>query len=289
VTERDTAAILLELRRIGVDIANLPDTLVATGFRAQSLLEWLRQLPSELGTDELLRLLDERAAFALAASEHAGSTWPLLPELDETLGRQWWPTAEMLEAAIEILVNEWDPIGIRLGSVPREDFGEYAFQFVSRFLDPWRTDDSLTRVAAAIAALEGGWLGLRISPDVHSRYIAARLREVVVRHPPSQQPFRRPPKSRAPGMAASVAVPPTPRRLPNDEASVMQTESRSWDDTVDFLRLVITAKDDPERGNEITPELLRQFASELANDADKMDGPMPAEVEAFIREQVGNV
>ena len=28
---------------------------------------------------------------------------------------------------------------------------------------------------------------------------------------------------------------------------------------------------------------------ELASDADKMDGPMPAEVEAFIREQVGHV
>ena len=341
MTERHTAAILLELRRIGVDVANLPDALAATGFRAQSLLEWLRQLPSGLGVDELLRLLDERAAFALAASEHAGSTSPLLPELDESLGRQWWPTAEMLETAIEILVNEWDPIGIRLGSVPREDFGEYAFQFVSRFLDPWHTDDSLTRVSAAIAALEGGWLGLRISPEVHSRYIAARLREVVVRHPPSQQPFRRPPKSWAMSMVTDADMPPTPpaldpegvcgrcgafgtvasvtfdarppktmrfcaacwaevrldyrstdrepARRPNDQTPVIQTESRSWEDTVDFLRLVITAKDDPERGKEITPELLRQFASELASDADKMDGPMPAEVEAFIREQVGHV
>ena len=70
---------------------------------------------------------------------------------------------------------------------------------------------------------------------------------------------------------------------------MMEAESRSWDDALDFLRLVITAKDDPERGKEITPELLREFASELAADADKMDGPMPAEVEAFIREQVGHV
>ncbi|MND03549.1 hypothetical protein D3C83_234200 [compost metagenome] len=70
---------------------------------------------------------------------------------------------------------------------------------------------------------------------------------------------------------------------------MIATESRSWDDAIDFLRVVITAKEDPERGKEITPELLRQFASELAADADKMDGPMPAEVETFIREQAGYV
>jgi len=75
---------------------------------------------------------------------------------------------------------------------------------------------------------------------------------------------------------------------PNDSAP-LTWESRSWNDAVDFLRLVITAKADPERGKDITPELLREFASELASDADKMDGPMPEEVEAFIREQVGHV
>lgn len=341
MTERDTAAILLELRRIGVDVADLPDALAATGFRSASLLEFLRELPSELGTDELLRLLDERAAFALATSECAGATALLLPEFDESLPRQWWPTAEMLEAAIDVLVNEWDPIGVRLGSIPREDFGEYAFQFVSRLLDPWRTADCLTRVAAAIGAMEQGWLGLRTSPDVHQRYLAARLREIVVRHPPSQQPFRRPPRSWAMSMVTSADIPPTPPPLdpegvcgrcgtfgtvarvtfneypprtsrfcaacwadarfehmsiardstvtPNDLVVAASAESRSWDDAVDFLRVVITARDDPERGKEITPELLRQFASELAADADKMDGPMPAEVEAFIREQVGHV
>jgi len=339
VTERDTAAILLELRRIGVDVANLPDALVATGFRSQSLLEWLRRLPSELGTDELLRLLDERAVFALAASEHAGSASPLLPEFDALLPRQWWPTAEMLEAAIDVLVNEWDPIGVRLGSVPSEDFGEYAFHFVSRFLDPGAPDDCLTRVDALISAVEHGMLGLRLSPDVHRRYIAARLRQVVLRYPPSQHPFRRPPKSFAISILTEADLPPAPPALdpegvcgrcgafgtvarvtfdaqpprtsrfcapcwaearleyrsldrspsPNDGVRVISSESRSWDDTIDFLRLVITAKDDPERGKEITPELLHQFASELAADADKMDGPMPAEVEAFIREQAGHV
>ena len=278
MTERDTAAILLELRRIGVDVASLPDRLVATGFRSQSLLEWLRELPSELGSDELIRLLDARAAFALAASEHAGATSPLLPDFDESLGRQWWPTAEMLEAAIDVLANEWDPIGVRLGSVPREDIGEYAFHFVSRLLDPWPVDDCLTRVVAVINAVEHGVLGLRPSPDVHQRYLAARLREIVRRHPPSQYPFRRPPRSTA-------YSPADPARLgvPNERAPAMEVESRSWDSTIDFMRLVIAAKDDPERGRDITPELLRQFASELVADADKMDGPMPAEVEAFIQ------
>ena len=285
MTERDTAAILLELRRIGVDVDSLPDALAATGFRSRSLLEWLRQLPSESGTDELLRLLEARAAFALAASERAGSETPLLPEFDESLPRQWWPTAEMLEAAIDVLVHEWDPIGTRLGSVPREDFGEYAFQFVSRFLDPRGTADCLARVAAAVGALEQGWLGLRGSPDVHQRYLAARLREIVIRHRPSQHPFRRPPRSRAMSMVTSADMPSS---APNDATAMIQAESRSWDDAVDFLRLVITAKGDPDRGRDITPALLREFASELAADAEQMDGPMPAEVAAFIREQVGH-
>ena len=199
MTERDTAAILLELRRIGVDVASLPDALAATGFRSRPLLEWLRALPSELGSDELLGLLDERAAFALAALEHAASAGSQLPAFDESLPPQWWPTAEMLASAIDLLLNEWDPVGVRLGSVPREDFGEYAFHFVTPFLDPWRRDDRLTSVASKIGAVEQGLLGLRISPEVHRRYLAARLREVVVHHPPSQHPFRRPPASRGRG------------------------------------------------------------------------------------------
>jgi hypothetical protein len=292
VTERETAAILLEFRRIGVDVSSLPDALVATGFRPISLLEWLREMPSELGSDELTRRLDEYAASALAAAEHAGSTAPLLPERDDSLPQQWWPTAEMLEAAIDILVNEWDSIGIRLGSVPREDFGGYAFHFVSRFLDPLPTDDCLTRVAAEIGAVEHEMLGLRASPDVHRRYVAARLREVVVRYPPSQQPFRRPPKSGAISRESRIEYVSTPRDRapsPNEHRQEISAESRSWDDAVDFLRLVISAKADPDRGKDITSEMLREFASELAADADKMDGPMPAEVETFIREQAGHV
>jgi hypothetical protein len=281
VTERDTAAILLELRRIGVDVASLPDALVATGFRSHSLLEWLCEVPSELGSDELLHMLDERAAFALATSERAGSGAQLLPEFDEALPRQWWPTAEMLGSAIDLLLNEWDPVGVRLGSVPPEDIGEYAFHFVTPLLGPWRCDDRLTSVADKIAAVEQGLLGLRVSPEVHRRYLAARLREVVGRHPPSQHPFRRPPRSQAIAMVSSADLPPT---LPNDRAPVLSAESRSWHDAVDFLRVVIIARDDPERGKEITPELLRAFASELAADADKMDGPMPDEVESFVRQ-----
>jgi hypothetical protein len=82
-------------------------------------------------------------------------------------------------------------------------------------------------------------------------------------------------------MVSSADLPPT---LPNDRAPVLSAESRSWHDAVDFLRVVIIARDDPERGKEITPELLRAFASELAADADKMDGPMPDEVESFVRQ-----
>jgi hypothetical protein len=40
---------------------------------------------------------------------------------------RWWPTTEMLDAGITLLTEEWDPIGTRLGGVPVEDIGEYAF------------------------------------------------------------------------------------------------------------------------------------------------------------------
>lgn len=256
MSERDTAAILLELRRIGVDVANLPEALAATGFRSRSLLAWLRELPSDLGSDGLIRLLDDRAAFALSVSEHAASETGLLPELDASLPQQWWPTAEMLEAAVDLLVNEWDPIGVRLGSIPREDFGEYAFHFVAQLLGPHRVDDDGTRVAESIAAVEHGVLGLRPSQEVHRRYMAARLREVVVRYPPSQRPFRRPPATRA---MSNVTW--ADRPTPNDDAPSASAEPQCSDDAVDVARLVITAAD-----------------------ADKSDGPKPQDVQAFVRE-----
>jgi hypothetical protein len=339
VTERDTAAILLELRRVGVDVANVPDALAATGFRAPTLLAWLGDVPTESGTDELLRLLNDHATFALATSEHAIDSKRVLPEFDESLPRQWWPTAEMLQAAIDVLVNEWDPVGIRLGSVPAEDFGEYAFNFLRPLLDPWRRDDRLTSLAETIGVVEQHLLGLRRSPATHRRYLAARLCEVVVLYPPSQQPFRRPQRSWAFSIVSPADQPAAPPPLdpegvcvrcgtfgtvarvtfqsyppkttrfcsacwaevrqeymsadrgvpirPNDEAPPTSASSRSWDDAVDFLRLVITARNDPERGKDITPELLRELASELEADADKMDGPMPDEVEAFIRDYAG--
>jgi len=66
-------------------------------------------------------------------------------------------------------------------------------------------------------------------------------------------------------------------------------ESRSWDDAVEFLRLVLTARNDPERDVEITDAMLAELASEIAADADKMDGPMPEEVERFVRTYAGSV
>jgi hypothetical protein len=73
-------------------------------------------------------------------------------------------------------------------------------------------------------------------------------------------------------------------RLDELDRPPASVEARSWDDAVEFLRLVLTARDDPERGREITPALLSELASEMAADADKMDGPMPEEVERFLRE-----
>lgn len=61
-------------------------------------------------------------------------------------------------------------------------------------------------------------------------------------------------------------------------------ESRSWDDAIDFIRLIMTARDDPKQSAGATPAVLAEMAWELGTEADAMDGPMPPEVEAFIRQ-----
>jgi hypothetical protein len=255
---------------------------------------------------------------------------------------RWWPTTLMLDAGIHLLAEEWDPVGVRLDTVPAEDLGEYTFQLLGPLLDARRAGDALGRVVDLIGAIEESELGLRPSPHTHRRYLAARLREIVARHP--LPPLQRPAQGSTVTLTSAheVAAPPPlepegvcsrcqkfgtiarvttrtdpPRtvrfcgacwrevraaymstddgpepgdayeriaRLDEMDRPPTAAESRSWDDAVDFLRLVLTARDDPERGREITPALLSELASEMAADADMMDGPMPEVVERFLRE-----
>jgi hypothetical protein len=63
----------------------------------------------------------------------------------------------------------------------------------------------------------------------------------------------------------------------------MSAESRSWDDVIDFIRLIMAAREDPEQQQAIAPLALAEMAAEIRMEADKMDGEMPAEVDAFVR------
>jgi len=345
MTEHFTVAILEELRRIGVELDRVAEPLVATGFTRASLLDWLRGIPAGSGLDALIRLLDEHAIETLATLERetdfaAPDFQPRDPR--STSMERWWPTTEMLDAGITLLTEEWDPIGTRLGGVPVEDIGEYAFYLFGPLLDRWRHGDPLDNVSAMIGSIEQRQLGLRPSPLVHRRYLAARLREIVIRNPLPNRP-RRPrasavfgtssePSVRRPaldpegvcdechalGTVARVTVasdpprttrfcaacwrrvrstyvaphPPRPPANPREHIAFLDrseeppvfAESRSWDDVVENVRLVLAARDDPQHSSEVPPTFLTEIATELAAQAPTMDGPMPDEIERFLHE-----
>jgi hypothetical protein len=345
MTEQHTAAILIELRRIGVELDLASEPLVATGFTQRSLLEWLHQVPSGAGREEFDRRLHEHALDALASSEHTGRPnvdGVRLPDRRDTQDDwRWWPSTMMLDAGIELFAEEWDPVGLRTGSVPPEDIGEYVFHLFGALLRPAHGCDGLTHAAAMIGSIEDRQLGLRPSPELHRRYLAMRLQEIVGRFPrPECGPCppncivvmgETPPNSVPPaldpegtcsrchkfGTVARVTVQSRPPRntrfcaecwrqirpkyvssgpqkppetaheriawLDRSAEPPTSAESRSWDDTVESLRLVLTARNDPEHASEVTPAFLAEIASALAAEADKMDGPMPEEVDTFIR------
>lgn len=60
-------------------------------------------------------------------------------------------------------------------------------------------------------------------------------------------------------------------------------ESRSWDDAIDFIGLIMSAREDATQATELTPQALAELAAEIVAQPDIMDGPMPPEVEAFVR------
>jgi hypothetical protein len=62
-----------------------------------------------------------------------------------------------------------------------------------------------------------------------------------------------------------------------------ETESRSWDDILDLVRLFLAARDDAKLGSP-SDDQYSQFAAQIAARADGMDGPMPAEIEAFVQQ-----
>jgi hypothetical protein len=53
---------------------------------------------------------------------------------------------------------------------------------------------------------------------------------------------------------------------------------------VDFIRLIMGAREHPEQRNAVAPSALAEIADEIRMEADNMDGEMPAEVGAFLRQ-----
>ena len=187
MTDDEIREIFVELKRIGVHLERPPGLALGTGFRDGEFLAWLRTLPTELGHD----------AFVDQLNAHVDAAAPVTPSATsqpvETARAPSFfacATLEQLEAAIDILTQEWDPLGARIGQPSREDVGEHAFGLMNTILG-LGGDDAEKRVAKMLASLEEHEFGVRPSPVQQRRYLARRLMQVVVDHPspPDEQDF----------------------------------------------------------------------------------------------------
>jgi hypothetical protein len=265
---------------------------------------------------------------------------------DVILERRWWPTVEMLEAGIDLLVEEWDVAAIRAGVVSRAEIAEPAFHFFGPFLDPHRANiEPLRHVTEMIADAEKKLFAAGPSPEHHRRHLATRLSEIVRRLPLPEPLYEAPPQAvvvlgapnpngappaldpegvcgrcHAFGTVARVTkgrsvrrttrycascwreirVPfagPSARRKPGTTLTAYEhiafmdriaegpreTESRSWDDILDHVRLFLAARGDATLGRP-SAEQYSEFAAQITTRADGMDGPMPAEIAAFVQQ-----
>jgi hypothetical protein len=184
MSRENTAAILSELRRVGVEVDALPAPLVGTSLRASEVLAWRREIPSDAGVDELIRRLDERRARAV--EDHiVNAHWMIEgphPRLRPPRKRDW-PTQPLLDAGTALMIEEWDPFGIRLGARERETVAMFVFHFFGPLLAPNGLIDAITHTTGMIASAERDRLGLTPSPEPHRRYLAVRLRELVDQYP----------------------------------------------------------------------------------------------------------
>jgi len=177
MTTDEIGDVFAELRRLDVDLGRPPGLALGTGFRDGEFLSWLRSLPDALGHDAFVGRLDEHVT---AAEPNAGSSLPRRP--DGSRHRQW-PTVEQLNAAIDVLRREWDPLGARLGDLSTEDVmhhAQNALGIVLRGGDPERIE---RQISADLCSLEQEVFAVRPSPRSQRRYLARRIIRVVVDDP----------------------------------------------------------------------------------------------------------
>jgi hypothetical protein len=178
MTEQEIRAVFDELERIGVDLERPPGLALGTGFRGGEFLTWLRTLPDALGHD---LFVDQLTAHVMTAAPlHAPEE--TAPKASTPASFLECATREQLDAAIDVLVDEWDPLGARLGDLSRADVAQTAFDIVNAILAD-SDAGSEGRIATAIGQVEEQEFGVRPSPAEQRRYLARRLIGVVIDHP----------------------------------------------------------------------------------------------------------
>lgn len=268
MNEHVTADVLRELERIGIDFDTMSVPLIGTGLRASEIVDWLRAMPDDAGADELVRRLGDHARNALT-DRPVHIRWTREPARPDhrTRRERWWPTQMLLDAGTDLLSEEWDPFTLRHAGVEREQIATYAFHFLACFLSPNGSIDPVTHAAGMIGSSERDHLALAMSPEPHRRYLATRLRELVDRH------------ARPPTTAAERI-----EWLDRSHGPATTGESRSWIDTVDNIRMIEAMRAEHQTTEQEWNAHLTQIAGELIRREPGMAGPMPAGVEAFVRQ-----
>jgi hypothetical protein len=189
MTDQEIRAVFDELRRIGVDLERPPGLALGTGFRGGEFLTWLRALPDALGHELFVDLLNAHVVTAAPLPGPAESAKTASGELPPFLT---CATLDQLEAAIDVLVEEWDPLGARLGELSRESVDQHAFDLMNGILMIGGADVE-RRVAKMLGSVEEHEFGVRPSPVQQRRYLARRLMRVAIDHPsppPDEQDLR---------------------------------------------------------------------------------------------------
>ena len=343
MTEERTAAILLELGRIGVDFSSLPAPLVGTGLRASEMLEWLRGIPTGVGTHEFCRQLDEHAR--VHAHRPLEVRWRREPPRApyRTPRERWWPTQSLLDAGVDLLIEEWDPFGVRLAGTDREAIAHFAFHFFGPLLSPNANVDPITHLTEMIASAERDHLALNPSPEPHRRYLARRFQELVERNPVPPRPAGASDRKAIAVVRGSAGPAPAPldpegvcvrchafrtvacvmvsyekpvsvrycascwpevrheftltrrrRTIPPSASEQIQqldrmdrpptsVDSRAWIDRVEQVEDMVARMNESGLTDEAVATLV-MFADGLVAMEDGMDGPMPEDVQAFVRQ-----
>jgi hypothetical protein len=316
MTDDELRAVFEELNRIGADLSQPPGLAIGTGFRSRAdFLGWLRALPGAIGHEE----------FALRLSDHVEAAEPnvgaSLPRLAAGGPHRLWPTVEQMHAGIAILLEEWDPLGARLGELSRDDVTHHAYNAIGIVLG--RTDpDHIERgISANLAGVEQEVFGVRPSPRYVRRYLARRFIRVVAENPgPAQEENAWVELARAARDSVEIAraavLPALDAHAACTECGTIGTIAVVGREVEPFvLRFCpscwLKAREQDLGGvprrfappeEETTPEgivaafdamgaelpverdrFLRQMAADLTAQASTMYGPMPPQIEAFVR------